>query len=161
MVVVVLYPIRMRNWVLNVLMTFIINPPFPFTSKDISFLTPNFFSVQCSVCCFTSYHRKEQFEKKKKRKKERNKSPYTVKSDKAAVAEWGHLRFRNSVSVFRFLQCCHYMRSIKKIFYLLLHYFFVILPREKSVKQKSISTSGERYFLSILPAKEINRKTKI
>ena len=123
-------------------MTFIINRPFPFTSKDISFLMPNFLSVQCSVCCFTSYHRKEQFEKKKK---ERNKSPYTGKSDKAALAESGHLRFRNSVSVFRFLQCCHYSRSIKKIFYLLLHYFFVILPREKNVKQKSISTSVERY----------------
>lgn len=70
--VVVLYPMRMRNWVLNVLMTFIINRPFPFTSKDISFLMPNFFSVQCSICCFTSCHWKEQFGKKI-RKKERKK----------------------------------------------------------------------------------------
>lgn len=44
---------------------------------------------------------------------------------------------------------------------LLYIFFFVILPREKkSVKQKSISTSVERYFLSIVPAKEINRKIK-
>lgn len=45
--------------------------------------------------------------------------------------------------------------------YIIIYFFFVILPREKkSVKQKSISTSVERYFLSIVPAKEINRKIK-
>ena len=102
----------------------------------------------------------------KKNKKERKKETSPLTAERVTKQLWLNEATPGSGAQFQcsvFYSVAIISGAQRKYFicsYIII-FFFVILPRgKKSVKQKSISTSVERYFLSIVPAKEINRKIK-